>query len=195
MNKLLAVIVLGLLLSGAGAHATIVEVPLPGLLGTYPIDMQHAERTASFVLPVIPAYINGASLRIAGTQQVGASMCLCGVDPCGPFPWSMNFMASLHDPGLSSQWIAGVQLADVTGPFQWTESFEELFQSATWDFLLDAEGEVTLFGAGAYLPAVCSGTVSPTADVTEAVLVIDAEFVVPTAPTTWGRVKALYRMH
>lgn len=189
-KRVFAVVVLAMLI-GANAGATIVEIPLPDLLGTYPLNEQEAERTASFVLPTTPTAINGVWFRLAGTQQVGEIMCESG----GPYPWPMDFLAALSDPTLPGQWLSFSPMPEVTGPFEWTAAFISYSQGMTWDFLLDGEDDITLWGLPMALVGLCWGIVSPTAEVTEAVLIIDAEFPVPVESSTWGRVKALFRAH
>jgi hypothetical protein len=53
---------------------------------------------------------------------------------------------------------------------------------------------VTFHGGGAGYITICSATSAPpTVTVTEAVLILDAEFPVAIESSTWGRIKALYR--
>jgi hypothetical protein len=176
----------GSLLAGP-SHAAVMEIPLPALLGTYPIDAQHAERTASLVLPSLPAVIYGASLRISGTTVTGTITC----DPDPPGDWPIDFLASMGVP--SHHWLGG-GFAGPTGSFTWVYSFQAVpINGTTWDFLLDGEADVTLWGAPASTIPECMTAGSPTATVTEAVFIIDAEFPTAVETTTWGRIKSLYR--
>jgi hypothetical protein len=172
------------------AHATVIEIPLPGLLGNYPVSGSNDERTTTFQLPQTPTLIHGVSFRIAGTAVVGSVDC----DEYGDnAPWPMDFLAEMQD-ATSNWWLASPHpYVRPDGAFGWTASFHSS-DGATWGFLLDGEGEIILFGGPGGLIADCHQPwVIPSGSVTEAVLIIDAEFPVATEPSTWGRVKALYR--
>lgn len=192
-NRMLAIVALGAMLTGASAGATTIEIPLPGLLGVYPLDESNVTRTTTFVLPEIPAAINGVSFRIAGTTEVGELLCEGGVTSA----WPMDFQAYMEDPAISRLWSAWSPMPEVSGPFGWTTAFTTSPPNTTtdWAFLLDGEHEITLWGAPAPLGGFCSVISSPTAIVTEAVLIIDTESPVPVESSTWGRVKALFRAH
>jgi hypothetical protein len=59
---------------------------------------------------------------------------------------------------------------------------------------MDGAADIHLFGAASGYVGICSETsVPPTLTVTEAVLIIDAEFPLAVQPSTWGSIKALYR--
>jgi hypothetical protein len=171
---------LGLLCSHS-ALAEIAEIPLPGLLGTYP-----AARTASFQLRSEPLVIRGASIRLAGEATVGSSMCLWG----GPYSLTLTFNAHMLDTP-EGYWSAGGG-APEPGSFEFTSEFYPLIGNPTWEFLMDGSGQLTLYGSIGALLTDCWEVTSPTATVTEATLYVDAEFPVPTETTSWGRIKALY---
>lgn len=190
-NRMLTIVALGAMLTGASAGATTIEVPLPGLLGVYPLDESNATRTTTFLLPEIPAAINGVSFRIAGTTEVGEILCDWG----GNSAWPMDFYAYMEDPAISRFWSASSVIPPVSGPFGWTTAFTTWPPNTAtdWAFLLDGEHEITLYGAPTIPVGVCSVITSPTAIVTEAVLIIDVPSPVPVESTTWGHVKALFR--
>lgn len=175
-------------LLAAVAHATVIEIPLPGLLGLYPLDESHATRTVTVVLPQIPTVIHGASFRIAGTAVLGSADC----DEFGDnAAWSMEFYAHMQ----AGTWIASpTPPGSPDGPFGWTAAFRPVPSTATWDFLMDGEGEIRLYGAPTFLLGLCHQPyVVPSGTVTEAVLIVDAEFPVSIEASTWGAIKALYR--
>lgn len=172
-------------------HAEIVEISLPGLLGNYPLSESNGTRTTTFQLPQMPSVIHGASFRIAGTAVLGSADC----DEYGEnADWPMEFFAYMTDATLKL-WLASPAPPPITpdGSFAWTAPFHT-FNAATWAFLLDGEGEISLRGAPTALIGGCHEPwVVPSGTVTEAVLIIDAEFPVAVESSTWGRIKALYR--
>lgn len=190
-SRMLAIVALGAMLIGANAGATTIEISLPGLLGEYPLDGSNATRTTTFVLPEIPAAIDGVSLRVAGTTEVGELLCEGGVTSA----WSMDCTAWMEDPANPRLWSAWSPMPQVSGAFGWTAAFTTSPPNTTtdWAFLLDGEHEISLWMAPAPLVGLCSVISSPTAIVTEAVLIIDVPSPVPAESTTWGRVKALFR--
>jgi hypothetical protein len=168
--------------------AEVIEIPLPGLLGSYPLEYPNATRTAAFQLPAPPLEIHGASFRISGTAGVGSIVCEWG----GPYPWPMMLSASMRAE-FARFWFAEQSMPEVPGPFQWTAQFHANPPTTTWEFLMDGVAEVSLFGAPAGLVDLCWPVGPyPTGTVEEAVLIVDAEFPVPVAETSWGRIKALF---
>jgi hypothetical protein len=161
------------------AHAVVVEIPLPGLLGAYPPVL----RTTSFELSAPPSAIHGVSLRISGTLEFGMLDC-----EEGQFPTGCNARGDMWD-APTHLWSAGYYM-DMAGYFSWTQPFETS-SGATWNFLADGSGEIT-FQAG-YVLTWCFELRPPTVTVTEAVLIVDAEFPVAIESSTWGKIKALYR--
>ena len=84
-------------------------------------------------------------------------------------------------------------MPEVPGTFEWTGQFHANPSTTTWEFLMDGQAEISLFGAPAGLVDLCWPlTAYPTGTVEEAVLFVDAEFPVAVEPTSWGRIKALY---
>ena len=168
-----------LLLSASPATAIEIEVPLPGLLGVYP-EMQ--KRTVAFQLVDTPDVVHSASLRLSGV-----------VGGCGMF-FGANMGADLSQPGCLVYADFGMEDGlggGITGAFTSTAEFH-IFVEPCWDFLMDGNGEVDLT---AYVASgLCDPiAVTPTAQITEAVLIIDGEFPIRAQPSTWGKVKALYR--
>ncbi len=162
--------------------AEIVQIPLTGLLGSYP-----AVRTATFQLPDEPIIVRGAALKLSGEAIVGADSCEWG----GPYPWPTQFNARFLDtPG--GTWYASGGTPELSGPFETNSSFYALLGDPTWDFLADGQGELTLFGGPYILVGLCWEITQPLATVADAVLFVDADFPVPAEPTSWGRIKALF---
>ena len=174
-------------LFAASAHATVIEIPLPSLLGSYPETAD--SRTVTFQLPAPPTVIHGVSIRIGATHVVGSIVCEWG----GPYEWPMTLSASMQD-APHGWWIASQNTPIVSGPFTSTEAFTTSFPATTWAFLMDGEGELIFYGTPAGLVGLCfEDPIPPTAEVTEAVLIVDAEFPLSIETSTWGKIKALYR--
>lgn len=180
--------VLACVLVGADARAEIVEVALPGLTGVYPVDDETLSRTATITLPKLPRVIHGASFRIVATGTIGAANC-GGIGHLDA--WPMEYIAEINDEG--GAWIAYQEPHYQAGQFGTEAAFEPIINPSTWDFLLDGQCDVILSGTPASALLSCDPIVVPTGTVLEAYFIIDAEFELPVEPTTWGRIKALYR--
>ena len=184
-----ALAVLLLLVSAAPALAVVIEIPLPALNGSY-----GAERTVPLVLPAAPSVIYGASFRVTGTAQVGSLICYNTQTGNYDLPavWPAEVFIYAHDGSHSKSWYLD-ELVGTTGPIA-LEKVARPLSGANWNFLLDGVGAVTFHGGGAGYITICSSTSAPpTVTVTEAVLILDAEFPVAIESSTWGRIKALYR--
>ncbi len=183
MSRAIAIIVLGLVLPSPG-RAEVIEIPLPGLLGEYP-----AVRTVTFQLPGLPDAIHGAAFCIAGAAQVGVAD--CGI-PGEANLWPLVFTARMQDTP-NQDWEATHEPKYLTGLFTWTADFGATTDSTTWDFLMDGEAEIGLTGVPLEDLNSCTPVLVPYGEVTEAVLILDVEFLLAVESTTWGRVKQLYR--
>jgi hypothetical protein len=170
------------------AHATLVEVSLPGLHGTYPLDAQTNTRTVTFQLPDPPGAVYDAWFAVSGVTQVGQIECDGNL-----YAWPTMLFATMEDDSPVKVWYAQELMPEVAGPYSWMARFDATM-NATWSFLGDGTASITLLGApGEYIHICSPASAPPTLTVTSAVLIIDAEFPIRTEPTTWGRVKALYR--
>lgn len=168
------------------AVSVVIEVPLPGLNGTY-VD----SRTVPLVLPAVPTVIHGASFRVTGTAQVGSM--ICRVNGQGtPGVWSAEVFIAAHDGTYIKYWALD-EAVSTSGPFTLQDVAMPSYGTTDWAFLMDGVGAVTLHGGATYLLGICTGAPTPTVTVTEAVFIIDGEFPALIEPTTWGRIKALYR--
>ncbi len=171
----------------APTRATVVEVPLPELIGTY--ESTGTSHTVPFVLPVIPSAIYSVSIRITGVSTLGVAQCLL-LESVAEDVWPMDFVARFSGDG----WSAGPRVPyDASGPFTNTEVFHKYPATSTWNFLLDGTGTLFFEGFGAFLVGVCSGVTPPSVVIESATLLVDGDFVVPVAESTWGKIKALYR--
>lgn len=186
-----SVVIFSLLLCATPAASEIIEIPVPNLLGSYAGEGD--SRTTTVVLPMQPTAINSVSLRIGGTALLGEVMCeQAGV--MAPSDWPMDFSA--HFDAGEGSWVAGPRVPhDASGSFTDTRAFFSIPSvGPTWAFLADGNAEVEFQGAAALLVGLCFEVVTyPSAVLDEAVLIIDADFPVPVATSTWGRIKALYR--
>ena len=169
----------------APAHAIVIEVPIPALNGTY-----GDSRTVPLVLPAAPTVIHGASFRVTGTTQVGSLTCM-DTYPGRSLVWPAEVIIRAYDGSPLKSWYLD-EAVSTSGPFSLQNVASPSYFATDWDFLLDGVGTVTFFGGGTPYIAMCPpSSPSPTVTVTEAVFIIDADFAIE--PTTWGRIKALYR--
>jgi len=182
-------IVTGLCLVATTAAAEVLEIPLPALLGSYPIGPGNTSRTVAFQLPRIPTVIHGVSFRVVGTSNIGVADChQAGTADL----WPMEFVAEMkYSP--DDYWQALEEPSYSPGVFTRTAEFEPAMETTTWEFMLDGEADVTLFGAPLAVLGLCDPILFPTGNITEAVLIVDAEFTLAVEASTWGRIKALYR--
>jgi hypothetical protein len=189
MFKTLVVLVGAMVVAANWVNGEIVEIPLPELLGVYPLDEHNATRTTTFELPDVPVLIYGASFRVSGTATVGSVSCEWG----GPYAWTMDIYASMQDTSFAHVWLASAAMPQDPGPFAWTAEFWRTPPTTTWGFLMDGEADLSLTGGPLPLVDLCWPVSEfPRATVVEAVLIVDAEFPVPVEATSWGRIKALY---
>lgn len=173
------------LLAARPIGAAVVEVPIPGLVGTY----VNQARTATFHLPALPGSIHSVALRVHGTSTYGTYDCggAFGQDTVQAVTQiNAEFDAS---PGI---WAAGRNLFP-PGEFGWTQSFGTQ-NAATWGFMLDGTAELWLSGSGIdpYFECSLVGP-PPTVTLDEVVLLVDGDFPTPAARPSWGRVKSMYR--
>jgi hypothetical protein len=106
----------------------------------------------------------------------------------------MSLRAYLEDDSTGDHWYAPGAMPNVSGSFEWETVLQTrpTYPPATWALLLDGEADIKLDGGAAF--TVCTPTAFlPTAQVDEAILYLDADFIVPAKMETWGKLKAFYR--
>jgi hypothetical protein len=190
LRKITASSAIAVLLSAAVAQATVIEVPLPGLLGDYPLSLSNGTRTVTVVLPQAPSAIHGASFRVSGTTMVGQADC---EESGGLLPFPMSVEAYMYADTPANVWYASDHsVGTVSGAFSWTAQFRPTPPTTTtWSFFMDGVADISLDGSDPF--TWCNVLVHPTSHITEAVLILDADFPVAVQPSTWGRIKSLYR--
>jgi hypothetical protein len=188
MRKIGFVVALAILFTSQLAAATVVEIPLPDLGGRYFLYETY-QRSCLFSLPGHPAIIHSASLRLVGTATI--RMTWCAIYPSEPYAELFGFGATMPDATTGGAWGAGLSRAE-SGAFDLMVPFAP-YSGASWGFLDDGTGEVTLSGGGCPILDSCwPVTECSEANVEQAFLVLDAEFPIPVEQSTWGRVKALF---
>lgn len=98
--------------------------------------------------------------------------------------------------GPDQAWVAGAFNPPVAGPFETIPPMEwSTFSHVppNWAFLDDGEATITLSGGPGGVLLDCSAFNDPSLTVTEATLLLDADFPVPAAKPTWGGIKSMYR--
>jgi hypothetical protein len=145
-------------------------------------------RTVDLELPQM-TQIHSTSMRVSGITEVSSIWCQGGAVG----PWPTVLMATMV-ADATGRWLATEQMPMESGPFAWTSEFSApLGSNPTWDFLLDGAAQLEMYGEPDAYMSTCTPTApDPTIDLTEAVLVIDADFVVPTLHETWGAIKATF---
>ncbi len=183
-------LVVSLLVAASIVRATVVETPLPELQGRYFLEETFA-RTATFRLQAPPILVHAAWLRLTGTVTV--RLVYCDYLPYEPYPYPMGFAAEMPRPTPPGWWDGVTHTSSESGSFELTIQFRPTNAESNWDFLDDGVGELDLWSQGCPVIDLCWPVTQCTeAFVTDAVLVLDAEFRVPVEDTTWGRVKALF---
>jgi hypothetical protein len=193
MNPRLILPTAFVLLSACGAaRAEIIEIPLPDVTGLYVYQQTRGasnRRTVSFDLGGNVAQVNGAWIRWSGRVVAGWGSCSGG----GLFEWGGGIQAHLDQYRFES-WRA---LESAAYP-DWENTFDETLAFTSpidpgWDFLSDGTGDV-IVSIWAVIYVCGEMRVPPTATLDSATLVLDVVMApVPVEPTTWGRIKALYR--
>jgi len=167
------------------AAAVVIEVPVPGLTGTY----VHEGRTAAVHLAALPTVIHGVSLRLVGTTALAEFAC---GGPAVPFPVHFN-AGFVADPGF---WVAEGDLSN-DGAVTVTRSFDPVPDTppGSWAFLLDGQADLSLGCASCCDPFSECVRVGPEEATTlsEVTLLIDGEFPTPAPRASWGQLKAIYR--
>jgi len=168
--------------------------PLPELQGYYSVFDTYS-RYASFQLDRIPTQVYNVWIQISGSTNVGVYYCdLYGGPPDGPYPYQVEFVSSIRDTVSGNPWMADQIAPDETGDFELTIKFNRIHGwPVTWDFLKSGYGTIRLDGLTIMLVAMCWPTIYPDATVTDAVLIVEADFQVPVDESTWGSIKSLLR--
>ena len=175
------------------AATEIIEIPLPGLVGTYSSETPqcYSMRSASFQLDRIPEIVYAVWIRIAGMGVAGQTYCDFSWPPPGIRLEGMFFHAFMHDSLNASVWETGCLAPDEDSDFECQVQFVAL-PRATWEYLEAGRGDVDLYGGYGNPWVECYPVSCPSATVTEAVLVIQADFPVSVGDKSWGAIKALF---
>jgi hypothetical protein len=188
-------IALGLLLVlVCRAVATVIEVPLPELVGTYTCAAypysNGCDRTVAIHLPVNPAVIHSVSLRVNGTMI--PTIFTCDIYP--PAPHGVLLTAELYEPGNTHDYCWVYRPVTQEGPMVYFETLQPYPANMTWAFLLDGAAELHFRVDGSSVIPECgpTGPYQPTT-VESAALLVDGDFPTPVARHSWGHLKSIYR--
>jgi hypothetical protein len=188
-----------LVLARPGA-ATVLEVPLPELNGTYscasPATASMCSNVTPIHLPAIPSVIHSVSLRVHGSTTFASYTCDGEYAPTTS-PFNTGFDVELYETGGPSGfvWVASYTNA-AAGPIAYSQPFEPVSISApaSWTFLLD--GTATLWFGIQAVPGILECFLEGPPDSTtvdEVTLLVDGEFPTGAAKFSWGQLKLLYR--
>lgn len=187
MHRLRFVILISIICISSAESSEIVNIPLSELHGVYEYPA-HLSRSAHFELDRIPDEIYKVSLKVSGTSQVGTAMCSYPDE----FPYKIEILTSAQDPLNSTFWFQAVMQPDYDSDIEIDLIFVKSAESeATWDFLKLGEGNVNLGMSLIPLLPGCIIIDFPTMTISEAILIIEADWALQAEGTTWGRIKAL----
>lgn len=167
----------------------VVELPLPELTGEFKGSGSSLSTNVHLENP--PDSVQRVSMRVIGDVVPGLARCRDR-----DVAWSADLTAETYD-GFSRGWIAGGLVPKpaeigVLTPFEITFEFHSVL-GGTWETLMSGEFTIAFYAAPAGLLGICSGVTTPRGSVTEVWLIIEGIFPTPVAPSTWGRMKALWR--
>ena len=178
------------------AIGEIVEIDLPGLIGTYEVSVVSL-RSADFQFDRLPLTIYGVSLNICGVLHPG-SQCCEGGSVAMQVTLGMKFTATFPDTISNAEWNA---TCEIRGDyFDWSDiefSTTTTFVSennATWEFLETELGSVVLSSADLIHNIYLCGCMDhPSCAIESATLIVDADFQVGTKFKSWGVIKSLMK--
>lgn len=179
----------------SSSRGVIVEYELPGVLGDYSysdsLPSGGYERFDSLIYEGPQAVIRSVSYRYSGSTVSGLIEC-CIVEPSCPDTSSYPMEGTstlIRKPGDTGYWWGVGQIYE-DGPFQTQGPLATHggFQTIFSDDIIQIE--VLLYPVA--VVGMCSTLAYPEGTITEAVLVLDLEYSIPTENQTWGRIKALY---
>ncbi len=169
-------------------RAATIEIPLPGLCGTY--STTQLTREQSFDLGTRIGAVQGGWIRWSGTVTPGTAH---GDGVCDDLnhwiPWPAGLIALVDRTEDGTQWT---HMDPVSGSFSVVAPFAPfMLEPAGWPTILDGRGTVEVeMDPGGFICGV--GVVPPQISVGEATLILDVALAVPARPTTWGQLKARY---
>ena len=179
----------GILLIFTGiANAEVYEYDLPALTGP-----SIGDRVTTFTYTGPAGAVNSLTVRVEGTVDVlGFTECLGNVPP-DTLVWPLSPGSHLLKPGDTGYWIGSGAFLEVLGPFDdsWTHV---TFNGGFSELTTGDDIEVNLYFGPAALVGICGPITGPTeGTATRVTLLIDVSPPVPVEPSTWGRIKSLYR--
>ena len=181
------VVAMLMLVPGLGVQAEVVEIALHQLEGRYG-EYDIWGRGSSFQLPQRPIVVHDVWLRLIGTVNVREVQC----EGSPSFPAPVSFDVTMRDYTSGGWWGVWPVTPTESGEFELTVRFLPQHEP-TWDFLSDGTGEIGLLASSCPESDSCwPVTTCSDAVLTEVVLIVNADFPVPTEGMTWGRIKALY---
>ena len=181
-----------LMIDWAGpAWTASVEIPLPGLSGSY----NSATRQTTFRFDRLPIEIYGVSIKLQGWTDPGWWY----HDGLPIIAWRTEFTATMSDSTTGGVWRAAARMGDFIlgdpAPFAFDITLPFLSTNgASWNFLEAGRGAIVLKGIPEHVEACgmdCWG-IPPKTDVYLVTLIVDADYQIGTNCSTWGSIKALF---
>ena len=189
------IIILTLILAAGNIFADVIQFPITGTTGPYPIPNVQPEqsygRVDSITYSGPTAIVRSISLHLIGFAQNGLLECCNFLYNCpDTTSYQLESSGMISRLGESGFWYGGTVLWE-DGMFDLTKSF------TSWNgFTTLVDGDI--FEVKVYLmPAGIAGTCNaippiPNGTVDEAYLIFDIDYVIPVRSTSWGEIKALY---
>lgn len=174
------------LLMIAPAQADMINVPVSGMSGDYFDSQGGIERSADFTFTQSIANIYDVRVRVTGLNAGSTRTCL-GVPWQWPFFFDVEIHGGVPGTGYSTTFSPGVDGAYVS-------TFRlGVLNVSNWGFLLDGTGTIRIGGHN-YVGSNCvPAGPPPEASIATVEVHIYGDVSTPVEPTSWGRIKALYR--
>lgn len=168
------------------SKSAVLIIPVPELEDAY-FGPSGLTRSAEFFLPSNPVIIELVSIAIWGKLQPGEANCGYGVVDYG-----MDYSVYMVDSLTGGMWTTHLYSNPFPGDFFDRSGFTAQ-HNASWDCLMDGQGEVTIYGYPDDAFGGCTIHTYPLTALDSVRIYISGEFSTPVEQTTWGRIRALYR--
>jgi hypothetical protein len=182
-----------LLFAASGVHGTeILEYPLPGLTGFYQDTPGGiTSRAATVVYHGPSAHVIDIWIDLDGSADVGLLYCFGVPDTVA---WSMVAEAAVRKNNETGLWY-GSGWVEADGLFSIVQDIDpKNWQGPPFADLADGDRLIIEQGfAGSAFIAICTALEFGEGEITLARMRVEVEAAIPAEPSTWGRIKALYR--
>jgi hypothetical protein len=193
MKQFACIIILLICILPNTTLGAIVEIELPEAIDHYyfvgELPSGGYERVFSITYLGPEAVILSAALHFIGTATSGLVECWFHEFPdTNSYPFEA-VITEMRKPGDSGYWLSYASpIVDGSFDVQDTCDSHGAFKTLFAEDIIDLS--VMMFPIGTV--DLCHALVYPEGYILEAYLVLDLEYAIPSEPTTWGEIKALY---